>query len=67
METLIQELERIGEIRQGYAVLRKDATGYHMRHSKNLLGQFRHDLAPDTSAERLEAHWNGFVANVRNS
>jgi hypothetical protein len=35
-ESLLEELERIGEVRDGYAVLRKDREGYHMRHSRNL-------------------------------
>lgn len=64
-ETLIEELNIVGEIRQGYAVLTMDAQGYHMRNSRNLLGKFRHDLPAETSAERVEAHWDGFVANLR--
>lgn len=63
--TLTQELEQFGEVRQGDAVLTKDAAGYHMRSARALFGRFRHDLPADTSAERLEAHWSGFAANVR--
>lgn len=64
-ESLLEELERIGEVRDGYAVLRKDREGYHMRHSRNLFNRFRHDLPLDTSPGRLAAHWAGFVENVR--
>lgn len=64
-ETLMEELEIVGEIRQGCAVLVKDSDGYHMYDSRNTLGRNRHNLAADTSPERLEAHWNGFVSNVR--
>lgn len=65
VSTLVDELSRIGEVRQGDAVLTRDAAGYHMRHARSLLGCFRHDLPTDTTDERLEAHWAGFVANVR--
>lgn len=64
-ESLLGELERFGEVRDGDAVLRKDSEGYHMRHSRNLFNRFRHDLPIDTSPARLEAHWAGFVENVR--
>lgn len=64
-ELLIEELDIVGDIRHGYAVMTKDSEGYHMRDSRNLFGKFRHDLPADASAERVEAHWNGFVANVR--
>lgn len=63
--TLIQELEQFGEVRQGDAILTKDAAGYHMRNARALFGRLRHDLPADTTDERLEAHWAGFVANVR--
>lgn len=65
LSTLVDELSRIGEVRQGDAVLTKDATGYHMRSARDLFGRFRHDLPADTTGDRLEAHWAGFVANVR--
>jgi hypothetical protein len=64
-ETLIEELEIVGEIRQGSAVLIKDSDGYHMYDSRNPLGKHRHNLEADTNLERLEAHWSGFVSNVR--
>lgn len=64
-ETLIEELNIVGDIRDGYAVLTQDAEGYHMRDSRNLFGKFRHDLPADATAARVEAHWTGFVANVR--
>jgi hypothetical protein len=64
-ESLIEELEVVGDIRQGNAVLTKDAEGYHMRDARNLFGKFRHDLPANAPAERVEAHWEGFVANVR--
>jgi hypothetical protein len=62
--SLIEELKEYGEIRDSGCVLRLDASGYHMREARNLLGPHRHDLAVNTSPERLEAHWQGFVANV---
>lgn len=63
--TLMEELAQFGEVRQGDAVLRKDSQGYHMRNSRSLFGRHRHDLPLDTDAVRLEAHWDGFVANLR--
>lgn len=62
---LIQELEKFGDVREGGAILYRDESGYHMREARNLFGRHRHDLPIDTSAERLEAHWMGFVGNVR--
>lgn len=64
-DSLLAELERFGEIRNGNAVLRKDSAGYHMRHCRNLFNRFRHDLPLDTPPARLEAHWAGFADNVR--
>lgn len=64
-ETFFEKLERIGEIRQGNAILTKDRKGFHFRNARNLFSKFRHDLPADASAERVEAHWNGFVANMR--
>lgn len=63
--TLFEELDLFGDVRDGGAVLTKDATGYHMRDSRNLFNRFRHDLSPGSSEERVEAHWDGFVCNVR--
>ena len=63
--TLFEELDLFGDVRDGSAVLTKDATGYHMRDSRNLFNRFRHDLSLESSEERVEAHWDGFVSNVR--
>lgn len=63
--TLFEELELFGDARDGPAVLTKDATGYHMRDSRNLFNRFRHDLALQSSEKRVDAHWDGFVSNVR--
>lgn len=63
--TLFEELDLFGDVRDGGAVLTKDATGYHMRDSRNLFNRFRHDLSPGSSEERVEAHWDAFVCNVR--
>lgn len=64
-ETLIEELDIVGDVRDGHAVLTRDVEGFHMRDSRNLFGKFRHDLPADTDPARLEAHWTGFAANVR--
>lgn len=64
-ESLLEELKIVGEIRQGCAVLTEDDQGYHMRDSRNIFSRFRHDLAVNSSPERIEAHWNGFVQNLR--
>ena len=64
-KTLFEELDLFGDVRDGGAVLTKDATGYHMRDSRNIFNRFRHDLSLESSEERVEAHWVGFVSNVR--
>ncbi|MPQ71443.1 hypothetical protein [Pseudomonas sp. MWU12-2323] len=59
-ETLIQELARIGEIRNGGCTLTVRADRYHMEVNRDIFN--RHSLAIDATDEaRLLAHWSGFV------
>lgn len=62
-ETILEELERVGEIRSGGCLLRVDGDSFVMEESRRVFN--RHRLAKSrTSPERLEAHWSGFVETV---
>jgi len=63
-ESLKDQIEKFGVVGQGCCVIEKDDSGYHMRDALDWKGAHRHDLPLDTTQERLEAHWNGFVDNV---
>ena len=59
-ETLIQELTRIGEIRNGGCTLTIRTDRYHMEVDRDIFN--RHSLAVVATDEaRLLAHWAGFV------
>lgn len=65
-ETFLQELQRIGDMRQGRWLLRIERGRYIMEDARNLIGGPRHELAIECTDEaRLEAHWLGFVATNR--
>ena len=59
--TLIQEIEKFGEVREGGCILRIEGGCYKMEVARNLMKP-KHTLAINTTDEaRLEAHWAGFV------
>lgn len=62
--TLTEELAAFGEVRQGGCLLRVEAGEYVMEECRNIFNRHRIHVA-STSEERLEAHWQQFVASVR--
>lgn len=66
-ESFIEELNRIGEVRHGNAILKVSREGYHFRNARDVFSRLSHDLPAAASPERVKAHWHGFIANMRNA
>lgn len=64
-ETLVEELRVVGTVQQGVAVLRMDESGFYMYDCRNIYSTNSDYLPPDTDPVRLQAHWDGFAANLR--